>query len=186
MSKKALLVIDMLYDFTDPNGLVYYPQTGKIIDNVATLIEGMRKQGHLIVFVKHTYRKDKFDSNLEGMRPCCIEGSGGNEIDKRLHVDPKDYVIKKRRYSAFYGTDLDLILREQGIKDVVLAGTKTNNCVIATAFDAHYLNYGIEVVKDCVSTNDDAVNAIYLKDIDKYLGNVVSLADMIEGDGHER
>lgn len=71
--------------------------------------------------------RDKYDRNLETMRPNCIEGSGGELLDPLLPVDEKrDYIIKKRRYSAFYGTDLDLVLREHGIESVVVVGTKTN------------------------------------------------------------
>jgi nicotinamidase-related amidase len=181
MNKRALIVIDLVHDFTHPKGRVYDPANEAIIENVQKLLDAMRQTESLIIFMKHTYRKDKYDKNRSNMRPCCIEGSGGETIDERLSIDEKkDYVLKKRRYSAFYGTDLDLILREHKIEDVVLVGTKTNNCIFATALDAHYRDYRVKVILDCVATSDPIKQEIYLDDINRYIGSVLSLQEYLE------
>lgn len=101
MSKTALIIVDMVYDFTNPNGLAFYPQTHDILPNIVKTIDICRENNVMIVFMQHCYRKDKLDKNLIKMRPNCIEGSGGEAIDSSLTVLPQDYVIKKRRYSAF-------------------------------------------------------------------------------------
>ena len=89
------------------------------------------------------------------MRPNCIEGTFGIEIDPMLEVDEKkDYVIRKRRYSGFFGTDLDLVLRENEVENVVVVGTKTNCCIRATVTDAFYLNFR-EYPKVCVNLQTD-------------------------------
>jgi nicotinamidase-related amidase len=169
----ALIVVDMVRDFTDPAGLVYYPQNREILPRIARALDFCRSEGMLIVFMQHCYRKDKFDRNLVAMRPNCIEGSGGEDIDPALTVDlVKDYVIRKRRYSAFFGTDLDLVLREHGMRNVVVVGTKTNCCIRATVTDAYNLDYRAIVLSDCVATNSDTVNEVHLSDIRKYLGTV--------------
>lgn len=171
----ALIVVDMVYDFTNPNGLVYYPKNREILPNIKKLVDVCHNQKILIIFMKHCYRKDKKDKNLENMRPNCIEGSGGEELDPVLSVNKKtDYIIKKRRYSAFFGTDLDLVLREHNIKNTVIVGTKTNCCIRATVQDAYFLNYFPIVLSDCVGTNSDNVNNIHLTDIDKYFGTVMT------------
>lgn len=175
MSKTALIVVDMVYDFTNPNGLVYYPQNREILPKISQLIEACRKENALIVFMQHCYRKDKLDKNLVNMRKNCIEGTGGENIDESLTVLPEDYVIKKRRYSGFFGTDLDLVLREHDVKRVIVVGTKTNCCIRATVTDAYNLDYEVFVVRECVATNDPTVNEVHLTDIDKYLGHVVEL-----------
>jgi len=176
----ALLVVDMVVDFTQPHGLAYYPQNREILPRIARALEFCRQQGMLIVFLQHCYRKDKFDRNLVAMRPNCIEGSGGEEIDPSLRIDPvKDYVIKKRRYSAFFGTDLDLVLREHGIKNVVVVGTKTNCCIRATVTDAYNLDYNAIVLSDCVATNSETVNEVHLEDIRKYLGTVLTTNELM-------
>lgn len=181
MRKTALLIVDMVKDFTDPQGLVFYPQNREVLPRIKAVLEECRKKDILVIFFRHSYRKDKFDKNLVNMRPNCIEGSGGDEIDKMLEVDEvKDYVIKKRRYSGFFGTDLDLVLRENKIENVIIVGTKTNCCIRATVTDAYYLDYNPYVVSDCVATNDAVVNEVHLNDIKKYFGHVVSTPELFE------
>lgn len=174
MNKTALLIVDMVRDFTDPAGLVYYPQNREILPRIRALLDACRAHGCLIVFLQHCNRAGKPDRRIASMRPNCIEGTFGVEIDPMLPVDAaRDYVIKKRRYSGFFGTDLDLVLREHGIENVIVVGTKTNCCIRATVTDAFYLDYNPVVVSDCVATNSAEVNRVHLEDIQKYLGRVV-------------
>ncbi len=176
MKKSALLIVDMVNDFTSEDGLVFYPANRIILPKIKDLLDVSRKNDLLIIFLQHCYRKGKYDKNLINMRPNCVEGSGGEDIDEMLDVDfEKDYVIKKRRYSGFFGTDLDLVLRENNIENTIIVGTKTNCCIRATAMDAYYRDYNVFVVSDCVATNDETVNQVYLNDIDKYIGKVVDL-----------
>lgn len=178
-TKTALLIVDMVKDFTDPEGLVFYPQNREILPRIKKVLEACRENGALIVFLQHCNRKGKFDRKAAGMRPNCIEGSGGEEIDPMLLVDEeKDYVIKKRRYSGFFGTDLDLVLRENGVRNVLVVGTKTNCCIRATITDAFYLDYDGYVISDCVATNSEVVNQVHLEDINKYLGTVIDSQEL--------
>ena len=171
----ALIVVDMVKDFTDPDGLVYYPMNRKILPAIVQLINKCHNSGILVIYMQHCYRRDKYDKNLENMRPNCIQGSGGEELDPALPVDKKrDYIIQKRRYSAFYGTDLDLVLRVNHIENTVIVGTKTNCCIRATVQDAYFNNYLPIVLSDCVGTNSDEVNEVHLSDIDKYFGTVMT------------
>ena len=104
--KTALIVVDMVKDFTTPEGLVFYPMNREILPAIVQVVNCCHERGTLVIFMQHCYRRDKYDRNLETMRPNCIEGSGGEQLDPLLPVDEKrDYIIKKRRYSAFYGTD---------------------------------------------------------------------------------
>lgn len=178
MSKSALIVVDMVYDFTNENGLVYYPQNKDILPKISEVIDCCRKNDSLIIFMQHRYRQGKPDKNLLNMRPNCIEGTGGENIDDSLDVRPEDYVIQKRRYSAFFSTDLDLVLREHDIKNVVIVGTKTNCCIRATVSDAYHLDYNVFVVKECVATNDETVNRVYLNDFNKYFGRVIGMDEL--------
>ena len=126
MAKTALIIVDMVRDFTDPEGLVFYPENQKILPRIKKVLDESRKHELLIVFLQHCNRKDKVDKKAQSMRPNCIEGTFGIEIDPMLEVDEKkDYVIRKRRYSGFFGTDLDLVLRENEVENVVVVGTKT-------------------------------------------------------------
>lgn len=173
MGKTALLIVDMVKDFTDPDGLVFYPQNREILPKIKRVLDKCREKDVLVVYLQHCNRKGKFDRKAAAMRPNCIEGSGGEEIDPMLPVKESDYVIKKRRYSGFFATDLDLVLRENDVKNVIIVGTKTNCCIRATVTDAFYLDYEGYVVSDCVATNSETVNRVHLEDIDKYLGHMI-------------
>ncbi len=180
-NQTALIIVDMVRDFTHPDGRVFYPRNLEILPRIKKVLEECRRRDILVIFLRHSYRKGKFDKNLINMRPNCIEGTGGDEIDPLLEVDEeKDYVIKKRRYSGFVGTDLDMVLRENNIKYLIITGTKTNCCIRATVTDAYNLDYLPVVVSDCVATNDETVNQVHLEDIQKYLGKVVTSGELFE------
>ncbi len=171
-----MIIVDMVRDFTDPEGLVYYPENRNILKNIQEVLEAARKRDLLVIFLQHRNRRGKIDRKAASMRPNCIEGTFGVEIDPLLTVDEeKDYVIPKRRYSGFFGTDLDLVLRENGIENTIIVGTKTNCCIRATVTDAFYLDYTPYVIRECVATNDQVVNEVHLTDIDKYLGHVIDM-----------
>ena len=179
--KTALLVIDMTFDFANPEGKTFYPMNREILPKIVEVVNRCREDGMLIIYMQHCYRKDKYDRNLETMRENSIEGSGGEKLDPMLPVDPiKDYVIKKRRYSAFFGTDLDLVLREHRIEYVAITGTKTNCCVRSTVQDAYFNDYRTIVLSDCVGTNSKEVNDLHLSEIDKYFGTVMMSKEFME------
>lgn len=179
MKKTALLIVDMVKDFTDPEGLVFYPQNREILPKIRKVLDKCREHDCLVVFLQHCNRKDKEDRRIASMRPNCIEGTPGIEINPMLPVDAKkDYVIRKRRYSGFFATDLDLVLRENHIENLIIVGTKTNCCIRATVTDAFYLDYNGIVISDCVATNSDVVNQVHLEDIHKYLGQVMSSEEL--------
>ena len=83
-----------------------------------------------------------------------VDGSPGTEIYKDLALAPGEHVIKKHRYSAFFATDLDLILREWGVKTAIISCTTTENCCHATARDAMFRNYQVAFLSDATGTFD--------------------------------
>ena len=181
MNKTALIIVDMIYDFTNPNGLVYYPKNEEIIDDLARFIEISRHYDCEIIFIEHTVKKTDSAKQFLKMRECCIEGSGGEITDERLNCNrEQDIIVKKTKYSSFFNTNLDEILKEREIENVLITGTKTNNCVLATTFDAYSRGYNTYVIKNLVGTNDDQINQIYLNDISKYLAKVLTSDEIIE------
>lgn len=179
MSRTALIVVDMVKDFTQPDGAVFYPENRQVLPRIVEAVNRCRTHGVLIIYMRHSYRRGKVEKNLAHMRPCCMEGTGGDELDPLLPVDEEtDYVIKKRRFSAFFGTDLEMVLRENGVENLIIVGTKTNCCIRATVTDAHYLGYEPIVLRDCVATNSDTVNQVHLEDIQKYMGSVITSQEL--------
>lgn len=180
MNRTALLVVDMVRDFTDPKGLVYYPQNREILPRIQEVISFCRSYDVKIIFLQHCNRVGKIDQKASRMRPNCVEGTWGVDIDPMLEVRPEDYIIRKRRYSGFVGTDLDLVLRENEIRNVIITGTKTNCCIYATALDAFYHNYEPYIIRECVATNSETVNRVFLENIEKYVGHVISIDNLKE------
>lgn len=173
--KTAVLVVDMIRDFTDlERGRVANPVSAALAPTVQTFVEQARARGALIIWFIDQHRAGKPDWELEHVRPHGEEGSVGVELDPRLHPQPEDYQVVKRRYSAFVGTDLDLILRDNRIERIILTGTKTNVCIRATATDAFERNYHVIVPRECVATDKAHLHEANLEDIGKYMGKVIS------------
>jgi ureidoacrylate peracid hydrolase len=83
-----------------------------------------------------------------------VDGTAGVDIFKALAPAPGEHVIKKHRYSGFFGTDLDIILRQWGVKTVIISGTTTENCCHATARDALFRDYQVVFLSDTTGTFD--------------------------------
>jgi nicotinamidase-related amidase len=175
MNKTAVIVVDMIFDFTNPLGKIYYPQNSNVLPLIIELIEEARKYECQIVYIQHTVTPETIAKSVKKTRECCFEGSGGNDIDERLDIRKEDLIIKKHKYSSFFQTTLDVMLKEKGITQLIVVGTKTNNCIYATVLDAYNLDYLAYIPEECVGTNDPITNEIYLRDMGKYLGEVRSL-----------
>ncbi len=87
-------------------------------------------------------------------RAGLVDGTPGSDIYRDLAPAPGEHVVKKHRYSGFFGTDLDIILREWGIDTVIISGTTTENCCHATARDAMFRNYRVVFLSDATATFD--------------------------------
>jgi nicotinamidase-related amidase len=90
--------------------------------------------------------------NFAGVQ-ATIKGTWGHEIIAELPFDAeRDLVVEKRRLSSFVGTDLDMYLRANGIKTIVIVGVVTQGCVECTARDAASYDYYVAVAADCVAS----------------------------------
>ncbi|AGK61057.1 Amidases related to nicotinamidase [Archaeoglobus sulfaticallidus PM70-1] len=144
---KAVIVVDMQKDFCYPDGALYAGDHIKeIFEPLASFLEKARGSMS-IIFTQDWHRKD--DKEFRIWPAHCIMNTAGAEIIDELNPSDEDYFVKKRRYSAFFGTDLDLILRELGCNEIILAGVLTNICVLHTAGDAVSRGYDVKLLKDC-------------------------------------
>lgn len=172
MSKVALLVVDLVNDFTSQGGKHYYPETEKIMPNVCGLIEELHKRGVLVIYIQQITPASAGGNGIIA-NLSCVEGTGGELLDSRLPVTDQDEIVVKRKPSGFFETDLQDTLQRYGVDTVALAGTKTNYCVRATATDAMMRDYKVYVISDCVSTNTAELNQFHLKDLAKYTAKVI-------------
>jgi len=166
---KALLVIDMLEDFIDKEGaLTTGPAGEEIVDFIQGKIQEFREKEHPIIYICDNHEID--DKEFQMFPTHCVAGTSGSEIIKALEPKDEDKIIKKRRYSSFFGTDLDLYLRENKIDEIYLVGVCTNICVLYTAADARNLAYKVNIYKDGVASFDNDAHNFALKEMGTTLG----------------
>ncbi len=147
MGRAALLVIDMLRDFIE--GKLSSPRFRRVIPCIERLLEVARGRGVPVVYVCDSHVPG-VDRELELWGPHAVRGTRGAEVIDELKPREGDYIVLKRRYSGFFQTDLDLLLRELGVDTVILTGVSTDVCVLHTAADAFFRGYRVVVVEDCV------------------------------------
>ena len=164
MSKKyAVLVVDMLNDFVTgalkcDRGLAIVPKTKELLD-------GCRVKGVPVIFCNDAHLKG-IDHELKFWGDHAIAGTKGAEVIPELGLCETDYVVPKRRYSGFFQTDLDILLKELGVKTVIMTGLHAHMCVRHTSADAYCLGYDVVVAKEATDafTEEDYLNGLaYLK-----------------------
>ena len=163
-TKTAVLVVDMLNDFV--TGALKCDRGLAIVPKTAELLAGARKAGVPVIFCNDAHIKG-IDHELKLWGDHAIAGTKGAEVIPELGLCGKDYVVEKRRYSGFFHTDLDLLLKELGVETVVVTGLHAHMCVRHTAADAYQLGYNVIAAIDAMDsfTKEDYEYGIkYLKD----------------------
>jgi nicotinamidase-related amidase len=173
----ALIMVDMQCDFVEPDGLFgtlgvdlsMYPH---VRPRLAALLAGARRHGVMVVHLQNTALPGRMADSPSQIRfnlrmhktsrrdgpPLCytIPGTPGHEFTRDVAPLAQELVVQKYRSSGFWGTNLDMILRSNGIKTVVLGGCTTEGCVESTARDAMFNDYYVVIAEDCVASDDRA------------------------------
>jgi nicotinamidase-related amidase len=150
----ALLVIDMQNDFLLPDAPVPAPGGLDLVPVIADLARRARRVGAPVIFTQEAHRPGRQDFGIERFfEPIhCVEGGTGIEIADGLAPEPPDLIVgAKRRYDAFLGTELDLLLRLHGIENLVVTGVCADVCVSATVQHARNLDYRCLVLRDATA-----------------------------------
>lgn len=160
-SKTVMIVVDMQNDFVAEGAKLQSAQAAAMVPKLAATLKFCRDKGIRVIYTAHVHRRDGSDMGLYddlyepiADRTCLVDETPGIEIYKDLAPAKGEHVIKKHRYSAFFGTDLDIILREWGITTVIVSGTTTENCCHATARDAMFRDYKVVFLSDATGTFD--------------------------------
>lgn len=156
--KTALLIIDMMNALLKPGGPVEIPSGRELVPRLNKLISACREKGILIIFTKHAHRATGHDMGLytefSPAGSIVIEGTSDAEIYDEMDRQKDDIVVVKRVFSAFFGTDLDLILRINGITTLIIGGLAAHSSCEATARDARHRNYRVIFLSDGTATYD--------------------------------
>ncbi len=187
----ALIIVDFQNDFCSEGGV--YAKAGKTIDmtkvngvyqNIVCLANRARNLAVPVIWVLSCHNKwtdsDVYASlRLKWATPrSCLENTWGSEIYK-IKPHSEDIIIKKHRYDAFYGTDLDMILHNLGIKTIIFAGVATDICVESSLRSACVRDYYVVLVKDCcIASSEEAQKSSELR-VDQFFGEVVNTSQII-------
>lgn len=145
LKASALLVIDMQNFFLDPASPTFTCGGLAIIPTIKSLIAGFRRASIPVIFTQHVHHPGDLDSGIMGWwwEGKCLEGTRESEIHPELSPLSDEKVVFKHRYSAFYNTDLETVLRCLKVEDIVICGIMTNMCCESTARDAYYRDYRV-------------------------------------------
>ncbi len=180
--RTALLVVDLVNEFVEPEGLMPMggpPGGGPLIEANRRLAEAARAAGVTVVWIRPGH-KDANDALFRKRIVHALDGTWGAELHAGLGVQPDERVISKRRYSAFFATDLDVWLREHAIERVVVTGVALNICVRATIHDAFFNGYDVWLVRDASQGTSEREEASSIYDIATHYGDVTTIAEVVE------
>lgn len=149
-NKAALLVIDMQYFFLDPASPSFTCGGHAVLPNIKKVIDAFRQADRPVIFTRNVHHPDRLDAGIMGWwwEGMCVEGSPESEIHQDIFPRHNEKVILKHRYSAFYNTDLETVLRCLKVEDIVITGLMTNMCCESTARDAYYRDYRVFFLAD--------------------------------------
>lgn len=173
MSKKALIIVDMLNDFVDKNGALFCGDTVlPIIPFIRHRLEVYRDRKDLVVYLQDAHQED--DKEFERFPKHSVAGTWGSEIIDQLKPLPREIIIPKKRYSGFFETDLENVLKTAGVTLVEVVGVCTSICVMDTVGGLANRDYNITVPVKGVADFNPEFHLFSLKRMEQVYGASVS------------
>lgn len=191
-AKTAVIVVDMQNIYVHPEGS--FGKIGRDVTNLRVAIPGCvdlvtaaREQGRQIVYIVTHFRDDYRDGGriFNIARPQVRDVGGGRtgswdvQVIDELTPHASDLVVHKRRYSGFFGTNLDSLLRGNDVTSVAVCGVTTNICVGTTARDAAQHDYATFVASDATAELQQSFHEGALETLKNYYCSVVSVEDLV-------
>lgn len=159
--RASLLVIDMTNEFLKRGSPLEVPAGREMIPRLKKVIEACRSKNVPVIYTRHVLRETGANSGLLGEfynavkdEKVHVPGSEGVKIHDEISPRKDDIVIDKHRYSAFYETDLDSVLKDMDVETLIISGVLTNLCCESTARDAMFRDYRVIFLQDCNATFD--------------------------------
>jgi ureidoacrylate peracid hydrolase len=194
----ALIVVDVQNDFCAPGGMMDregldLSLVHDMIPRLQKLIAAAGRAGVFTVYIQSVYglagNEYLSESWLEQAQrrrkgsyteyPVCARGSWNGDFYEGISPSEGDVIVNKHRFDAFESTPLDLILRSKQIRTVLMSGVATNVCVETTARRAFVMDYHVVFVGDCAATYSPEEQAMTLRNIDRYFGQVATHDEVI-------
>lgn len=182
-TRLAVLVVDLIYGFTDPDCVLGADLTDQVCAT-RQILDMARSRGFPVVFTTVQYEANLLDCGLwlQKMPGLDVlrEGRREVEVDARLARTAEETLVVKKGPSAFFGTNLASILISQRVDSVVLCGASTSGCIRATAIDLLQYGFPTIVPRECVGDRAPVPHEANLVDIDAKYANVASVRDALD------
>ncbi len=170
--KTALLVVDMQNDFLLPDGPLLTQGGVAVLSNVARLVGACRRHRVPVIYTAHVHENPKIDGGMTAAwwpdlmaKRALVLGKKGAALIKSLAAKPAEPVILKHRYSAFYNTKLEIVLRSLGVTDLIITGVMTNICCESTARDAFFRDFRVFFLADATGSGTEELHVGALRNI---------------------
>lgn len=180
----GLLIIDIQQDYVEHD---FKNRDAAIIENLIentnTLIEKFHSQAFPIIYILSSWRKDTLNWTLRMKDlnfPICIEGTQGEKLIPSLRFIYGSPIVTKSRYSAFFQTNLDQLLKSLSLTHLVICGLNTHACVRTTVIDAFMRDYRVFIPAECVSSYNQSEHEATLNYINNRIANVLSLSELLQ------
>lgn len=195
----ALLVIDLQNDFCSPGGasdrggasLSMYPE---VIRRTADVVQAARARGVLVIFVRMLALPDGRSDSPAWIRlrmragppgpslgawTFTVDGTWGAQFVPGLQPIGGEPVVTKYRSSAFHNTNLDLVLRSNGVQSLVVTGCTTEGCVESTIRDAGMRDYFTVLLSDCAGSDDPLLHEASMRVMTAYRTDVATSSQLL-------
>ena len=182
MPKMTLLIIDMLNDFFQQHPHLA-EQRSSLVTSINTLVQAFRTHGQPFIWIRQEFAPDLSDAFLEmRKRNVCvtISGTEGCKLLAELDYLPTDTTLVKKRYSAFFGTNLDALLKDLQPELLVVAGINTHACIRTTVVDAYQRDYEVILATDCIASYDEAHHELTKQYLDVAIAQLLPNAKIIQ------
>jgi biuret amidohydrolase len=185
VGQPVLIVVDIQKGaFLDvSNGIPMMPGYRANMERARRVVDAAHDAKIPVIFIQEIHRRDMVDfgRELDGAESVhCLDGDPGTPVAfEEMGRQPGDYFIPKRRYSAFYGTELEILLRGLKAQTLILIGGLTDVCVHYTFADGHQGDYHCRVIRDCVGGSSLAAHEASLHAMEYLQTGAVLTADEI-------
>ena len=180
LNKTAVLIIDMLNDYFFESPLKDHK--AELIANINKVVHWARSYDASIIWVRQEFASDLSDAFPEMKKKkiyITIAGTDGCKLLSELDNHVGDYEIVKKRYSAFFGTSLDELLKELRIKRLIICGINTHACIRMAAVDAYQRDLDVIIPIECVHSSDFEHHEMTLKYFKGKIAEVVTIENLI-------
>jgi nicotinamidase-related amidase len=185
-AKACLLVIDMQNEFLRDDGAAFFHYASEILPNLKRVIAAARRASVPLVFTGHAHECPATDGGMTAefwpeikRGESLIKGTRGVKVFPQIKPLAGEKMIWKHRYSAFYNTDLEIVLRGMRVTDLIITGVLTNVCCESTARDAFFRDFRVFFVADATAATEPEFHIASLKNLAYAFAYVLTTKDII-------